>query len=169
MRLNRDMGLKCPENESTELMQKLRFLLNYSSRLGSSWSTTKVSLTAPSRVEQQVDIDVASRRSGRTTACYNHAKHLPGAGLATPAANDALSALPGTNSQTLSRNATCLQTASKTSGTVIPLQNEAKAARTLWIVSASQYLWHQLVATSGESPRGSPDAATSRRHTSLRV
>jgi len=62
-------------------MQKLCFLLNYSSRLGSSWSTTKVSLTTPSRVERQVDIDVASRRSGRSKACGHHAKHAIGAGF----------------------------------------------------------------------------------------
>ena len=38
-------------------MQRLRFLLNYSPRLGSSWSTTQVSLTTPSDVEQQMDIE----------------------------------------------------------------------------------------------------------------
>ena len=91
-------------------MQKLRVSLCYSPRLGSSWSTTKVSLTTPSRVEQQVVIVVASRRSDRPKDSCNHAKHLDGAGLIMPAAIDALSALPRTNSQTSSRNATRLQT-----------------------------------------------------------
>ncbi len=62
-------------------MQKLCFLLKYSSRLGSCWSTTKVSLTAPSRVEQQVVDDVTSRRSGRSKACDHQAKHAIGAGF----------------------------------------------------------------------------------------
>ena len=75
-------------------MQKLRVSLCYSPRLGSSWSTAKVSLTTPSGVEQQVDDDAASRRSGKNVACSNHAKHPFGAGFMTPAAPDALSALP---------------------------------------------------------------------------
>ena len=111
MRLNRDMGLKCPENESTELMQKLRFLLNYSSRLGSSWSTTKVSLTTPSRVEQQVVYDVASRRSGIAIACCSHAKHLLGAGRAhRPRPKMRSVRFHEKASRTSYRNATCLQT-----------------------------------------------------------
>ena len=117
-------------------MQKLCFLLKDSSRLGSSWSTTKVSPTTPSRVEQQVVDDVTSRRSGRSKKSYYHAKHLDGAGFMTPAAIDALSALPGTNSRTSSRNATRLQTALKTFGAMIPQRNEAKAPRKLWFMSA---------------------------------